>query len=154
MSSKSFLKTASYFHSGIVTGVFCSSFVAEITKEGGVKFKQFYRAPSFYILVGLLVLEFIKNIIVKRDAKIRSLNAEIAELKALIEQKEQLEMEASWSPPVLDVSANLSVNETITYAQKKIIETTSNRMSRLIEMGEMGEEFEKLNDVLDRVMRY
>lgn len=155
MNSRVLLKTMSFIHSGVVLGVFCSSFVTEITKDQKLVFRDFYKTISFYVLLCLLLLEFAKNIIIdiltKKDDEIKRLNL-ILENATNIESN--LILNAVPATPLLNShhsNEELSLEEIKIYTKKKIIDAVSDRYSELIRRGESSEELIRLEEVLARI---
>jgi hypothetical protein len=159
MSNIVIFKRISFVHSCIMLGIFSSVFVAEITREQKLIFREFYKTTSFYILLFSLFVEVIKYIVIdifirtNNDALV-GLNNEISRLATENEKLIKLIEEAAQSGlnnNSLSTNEAASLEEITIYAKKKIIAAASDRYAELLRNGDYGE-LSTLDDILGRIL--
>ncbi len=54
-------KTMIFIDAVILSGIFCGTFVTEITVEGALVWSGFYKTVSFYLIIGYCVILYLYN---------------------------------------------------------------------------------------------
>jgi sugar-specific transcriptional regulator TrmB len=159
MNNRTFFKTISFIHSGVFVGVFCSSFVTEITKDQKILLRDFYKTTSFYVLLFLSIIELVKNIVIdtitknnneiERLTKIIARNEETVSISSKSNTESSLELNTEENQ--FNQNRELSIEEIKIYTKKKIIDAISDRYVELVSRGDPGEELARLDDILRRI---
>lgn len=63
------IKTIIFILSVLISGILCSGFIAEITKEGELDWTIFYKAATFWLLIGYSFIIYLYNVFLYRFEK-------------------------------------------------------------------------------------